>query len=44
MFRKLEEKKMELKGEFDKKFRSEEQRLLTKMSMIAGNFEEITNI
>jgi hypothetical protein len=35
---------MELKSEFDKKFRSEEQRLLTKMSMIASNFEEITNI
>ena len=44
LYRKLDEKKMELKGEFDKKFRSEEQRLLTKMSMIASNFEEITNI
>lgn len=44
LFRKLDEKKMELKAEFDKKFRSEEQRLLTKMSMIASNFEEITNI
>ena len=38
LYRKLDEKKMELKGEFDKKFRSEEQRLLTKMSMIASNF------
>ena len=44
LYRKLDEKKMELKQEFDKKFRSEEQRLLTKMSMIASNFEEITNI
>lgn len=44
LYRKLDEKKMELKGEFDKKFRTEEQRLLTKMSMIASNFEEITNI
>lgn len=44
MYRKLDEKKMELKSEFDKKFRGEEQRLLTKMSMIASNFEEITNI
>jgi hypothetical protein len=35
---------MELKSEFDKKFRAEEQRLLTKMSIIASNFEEITNI
>lgn len=44
MYRKLDEKKLELKGEFEKKFRTEEQRLLTKMSMIASNFEEITNI
>ena len=44
LFRKLEEKKMELKTEFEKKFRAEEQRLMTKMSMIAGNFEEISNI
>jgi len=44
LYRKLDEKKMELKSEFDKKFRAEEQRLLTKMSMIASNFEEITNI
>ncbi len=35
---------MELKTEFEKKFRAEEQRLMTKMSMIAGNFEEISNI
>jgi hypothetical protein len=44
LYRKLDEKKLELKGEFEKKFRTEEQRLLTKMSMIASNFEEITNI
>ena len=35
---------MELKTEFEKKFRAEEQRLMTKMSMIASIFEEISNI
>jgi hypothetical protein len=44
LFRKLDEKKMELKSDFEKKFRAEEQRLMTKMSLVASNFEEIANI
>lgn len=44
MYRKLDEKKMELKAEFEKKFRGEEQRLVTKMAVIAANYEEIGNI
>lgn len=42
--KKLEEKKLELKNEFEKRFRNEEQKFLTKMSLIATNFEEISNI
>lgn len=44
LIKKLEEKKSELKNEFEKRFRSEEQRLLTKMSLVASNFDEIQNI
>ena len=35
---------MELKAEFEKKFRGEEQRLVTKMAVISANYEEISNI
>jgi len=33
-----------LKNEFEKRYRGEEQKLMTKMSLIASNFEEISNI
>ena len=39
-----EEKKQELKNDFEKRFRAEEQKMITKMSLIATNFEEISNI
>ena len=42
--KKLEEKKIELKNDFEKRFRAEEQKLITKMTLIATNFEEIQNI
>ena len=42
--KKLEEKKQELKNDFEKRFRAQEQRLITKMTLIATNFEEIQNI
>ena len=44
LFKKLEEKKIELKNDFEKRYRAEEQRMITKMSLIASNFEEISNI
>ena len=44
MQKKLEEKKTELKNDFEKRFRAEEQKLITKMTLIATNFEEIQNI
>ena len=44
MQKKLEEKKIELKNDFEKRFRAEEQKLITKMTLIATNFEEIQNI
>ena len=42
--KKLEEKKNELKNDFEKRFRAQEQKLITKMTLIATNFEEIQNI
>ena len=42
--KKLDEKKVELRNDFEKRFRAEEQKMITKMSLIATNFEEITNI
>ena len=35
---------MELRNDFEKRFRAEEQKMITKMSLIATNFEEISNI
>ena len=42
--KKLEDKKQEIKFEFDKRYKKEEQRFLTKTSMIGSNLEEIKNI
>jgi hypothetical protein len=44
LFAKLEDKKQELKAEFEKKFNGEEQRLATKANFISMNLEEIQNI
>lgn len=44
LYKKLEEKKAELKNDFERRFRAEEQKLITKMSLVASNFEEINNI
>ena len=42
--RKLEDKKQEIKNEFEKRFKKEEQKFLTKHSMIVANLDEISNI
>jgi len=42
--KKLEDKKQEIKFEFEKRYKKEEQKFLTKMSLIGSNLEEIKNI
>ena len=42
--RKLEDKKQEIKNEFEKRFKKEEQKFLTKHSLIVANLDEISNI
>ena len=42
--KKLEDKKQEIKNEFDKRFKKEEQKFLTKHSLIVANLDEISNI
>ena len=44
MQRKLEDKKQEIKNEFEKRFKKEEQKFLTKHSLIVANLDEISNI
>ena len=44
LYKKLEEKKLELKNDFERRFRAEEQKLITRMSLVTSNFEEINNI
>lgn len=42
--KKLEDKKQEIKNEFEKRFKKEEQKFLTKHSLIVANLDEISNI
>ena len=42
--KKLEDKKQEIKNEFEKRFKKEEQKFLTKHSLIVANLDEINNI
>lgn len=42
--KKLEDKKQEIKFEFEKRYKKEEQKFMTKMSLINSNLEEIKNI
>jgi GTP1/Obg family GTP-binding protein len=42
--KKLEDKKAEIKFEFEKRYKKEEQRFMTKSSLIQSNLDEIKNI
>lgn len=42
--KKLEDKKTEIKFEFEKRYKKEEQRFMTKASLIQSNLDEIKNI
>ncbi len=44
LIKKLEDKKTEIKFEFEKRYKKEEQKFMTKMSLINSNLEEIKNI
>jgi F0F1-type ATP synthase membrane subunit b/b' len=42
--KKLEDKKIEIKNEFEKRFKKEEQKFMTKHSLVVANLDEIANI